>query len=41
VTVDYETKEDNSVTIRNRDTMVQERVAIDQVSNYLKDKLNF
>ncbi len=31
VTVDYQTKEDNTVTIRHRDSMQQERVAIDQL----------
>jgi glycyl-tRNA synthetase len=41
VTVDYETKEDNTVTIRDRDTMTQERISIDQVQNYLRDKLKF
>jgi glycyl-tRNA synthetase len=41
VTIDYDTKTDNTVTIRNRDSMTQERVAIDQVKNYLRDKLNF
>jgi glycyl-tRNA synthetase len=33
VTVDYQTKEDNTVTIRYRDTMLQERVAIDQLKD--------
>jgi glycyl-tRNA synthetase len=31
VTVDYQTKEDNTVTIRYRDTMQQERISIEQV----------
>ena len=31
VTVDFETLEDNMVTIRERDTLKQERVAIDQI----------
>jgi glycyl-tRNA synthetase len=31
VTVDHQTKEDNTVTIRHRDSMEQERVAIDQL----------
>ncbi len=31
VTIDHQTKEDNTVTIRYRDTMVQERVAIKKV----------
>ncbi|HEY0042739.1 MAG TPA: glycine--tRNA ligase [Flavisolibacter sp.] len=32
ITVDHQTKEDNTVTIRYRDTMQQERIAIDQIS---------
>jgi len=31
VTVDHQTKEDNTVTIRHRDTMQQERIALDKV----------
>ena len=31
VTVDHQSKEDNTVTIRHRDSMVQERVAIDKL----------
>ena len=31
VTVDQQTKEDNTVTIRYRDTMEQERISIDQI----------
>ncbi len=41
VTVDFETATDNKVTIRERDSMVQERIALDQVGNYLKEKLGF
>jgi glycyl-tRNA synthetase len=33
VTIDHQTKEDNTVTIRYRDTMVQERIAISEVKN--------
>ncbi len=33
VTVDHQTKEDNTVTIRYRDTMLQERIAIDQIKD--------
>lgn len=40
ITVDFDTLEDKMVTIRHRDSMVQERVALDQVMNFLKDKLN-
>jgi glycyl-tRNA synthetase len=33
VTVDHQTKEDQTVTVRYRDTMQQERISIDQVKN--------
>ncbi len=33
VTIDHQTKEDNTVTIRYRDTMLQERIAISDVKN--------
>lgn len=33
VTIDHQTKEDNTVTIRYRDTMQQERIALDEVKN--------
>ncbi len=39
VTVDYDSKEDHSVTIRNRDLMTQERVPMDQISRYLAENL--
>ncbi len=39
ITVDFDTLEDDAVTIRERDTMTQERVAIDQVQNYLATRL--
>jgi glycyl-tRNA synthetase len=35
VTVDFESLEDNAVTVRDRDTGAQERVAIDELTNYL------
>ena len=38
VTVDGQTLEDNTVTVRHRDTMQQERVAIDQLFGILKEK---
>jgi glycyl-tRNA synthetase len=37
ITVDHQTLEDNTVTIRNRDTMQQERVAIDQLFTIIGD----
>ena len=35
VTVDFDTIDDNAVTIRERDTMAQERVALDKVADYV------
>ena len=35
VTVDFETLDDQAVTIRERDSMTQERVALDQVETFL------
>ena len=40
ITVDHQTLEDNTVTIRDRDTMEQERVATDQLSQILDKKVN-
>jgi glycyl-tRNA synthetase len=40
VTVDHQTMEDNTVTIRYRDSMEQERVAIDQVKDIISKKVN-
>ncbi|MDO5848875.1 MAG: glycine--tRNA ligase [Methanobrevibacter sp.] len=36
ITVDFDSLEDNKVTIRNRDTEEQERIAIDEISPYLE-----
>ncbi len=38
ITVDYDSKDDNCVTIRERDTMNQERVPIDKIEEYIKLK---
>ena len=40
VTVDFDTLEDNAVTVRERDSMEQERVGLDQVDAYLRQNLN-
>ncbi|MFF0865529.1 glycine--tRNA ligase [Nonomuraea sp. NPDC003560] len=40
ITVDFDTLEDHAVTIRERDSMAQERIAIDQVDSYLRQRLN-
>jgi len=39
VTVDFDTLEDDAVTIRERDAMTQDRVALDQVQRYLAERL--
>ena len=40
ITVDHQTLEDNCVTLRNRDTMQQERVAISELTNIIADKVS-
>jgi glycyl-tRNA synthetase len=39
VTVDFDSLNDNAVTVRERDSMAQERVAMDQVESYLAARL--
>ncbi|WP_298329453.1 glycine--tRNA ligase [Haloactinopolyspora sp.] len=39
VTVDFASLEDNEVTVRDRDTMRQERVGLDRVESYLAERL--
>ena len=41
ITVDYETKDDQCVTIRDRDTMEQERVPIKQIGEIVGKKLSW
>jgi len=38
ITVDYDSLEDNSVTVRNRDNMSQERVKVDNLISFIDDK---
>ena len=38
ITVDYDSLEDNSVTVRNRDNMSQERVKVDKLISFIDDK---
>ncbi|MEU0567604.1 glycine--tRNA ligase [Nonomuraea sp. NPDC005983] len=40
ITVDFDTLEDQAVTIRERDSMAQERISLDQVDGYLRQHLN-
>ena len=39
ITVDFDTLEDQAVTVRSRDEMTQERVGLDRVQQYLADHL--
>ena len=39
VTIDFETIRDRAVTVRDRDTMKQERIKIEELTDYLKGKL--
>ena len=41
VTIDFDTLEDNCVTIRDRDTMEQVRVKIDELENWIEEKIEF
>ena len=40
ITIDHQSLEDNNVTIRYRDTMLQERVAIDKLQQIIDDKVS-
>lgn len=40
VTVDFETLNDQAVTVRDRDTMKQERVKIDELEDFLKERFS-
>ena len=40
LTFDFESAADNAVTVRDRDTMQQERVSIDNLRNYVEDFIN-
>ena len=39
VTVDFETLDDNAATVRERDTMKQERIGLDQIPAYFAERL--
>ena len=41
ITYDFDSESDNSVTIRDRDSMQQERISIDSLVNYILDKISF
>ena len=39
VTVDFDSLEDGAVTVRDRDTMSQERIAMTEVASLLREKI--
>lgn len=39
VTIDFETLDDQAATVRDRDTMAQDRVGLDRLTDYLREKL--
>ncbi|MBR4261204.1 MAG: glycine--tRNA ligase [Clostridia bacterium] len=41
VTIDFDTLEDNQVTVRDRDTMEQVRIPIDELANWVESKIEF
>lgn len=41
ITYDFDSVEDGCVTIRDRDTMKQERIAIDKLKDYIEEKIEF
>ena len=41
ITYDFDSKEDGCVTVRDRDTMQQERIKIEELKDYILNKINF
>ena len=41
ITVDFDTETDGSVTVRDRDTMQQERVKVEDLKAFIESKLRF
>ena len=39
VTIDFDSLDDQAVTVRERDSMAQERIAITELLSYLRDRL--
>lgn len=39
ITIDFDTMEDGTVTVRDRDTMKQERISVDKLTEYLQNEL--
>ena len=38
MTIDYDTLSNHTVTVRHRDSMVQERIAADKLESYVREK---
>ena len=41
MTDDFDSEEDGAVTVRDRDTMEQERIKIEDLKAYFEEKLRF
>jgi len=41
ITYDFESENDKAVTVRERDSMTQERIAISELANYLSERINY
>lgn len=41
VTIDFDTLEDNTVTVRDRDTMEQVRIPVSELSAYIEEKIQY
>ena len=41
VTYDFDSVEDGAVTVRDRDTMEQERIKIEDLKDYFAEKFNY
>ena len=41
ITVDHQTMNDNTVTVRHRDSMEQERVSISDLENFIRKSTQF
>ena len=41
ITYDFDSENDNCVTVRDRDTMKQERISIDSLKSYISEKIKF
>ena len=41
ITYDFDSVEDNCVSVRDRDTMEQVRIAIDELAKFIEEKVEF